>query len=480
MQRWHLTAGLVGLVLAGALVAPRLSGKQGGDVPTPPTPPTPPLIPEVPEIPEVPPVPAASDSGHLTIDAGLDRTAVLSGEGNERFLTITVGAPEDIGTVQRRPVDLAVVMDVSGSMSARGKIDYAKRAAKDLATAMEPGDVYSLVTFSDDASVVIPATRVSDPTTIHHAIDRIYEGGGTNIYAGLVKGSEEVARQVHGENVGRIVLLSDGNANVGIIDPDSLARFAAQMAGKGIAVSTIGLGIDYNEDLLARIADIGGGSYDFVDDPRQLQAVFKDELERSASVVARSTQIEVKLPAGVDGIEVLGWEAERTADGWLVDVGEVYAGDTKKIVARVKVRPEATSGEITVASAVATYHDVIDDAPGRATDDATAKITREVAVVKASIDKEKASEAAKAWGNSYLDRSARAYQEGRIAEAQAIATEGQQYLEQSAFELGDDSLAKDADNLAVQNQNFGSYAPASEEGIVTIKAAKKSSRDAMR
>ncbi len=189
MQRWHLTLGLTGLAIGAALLAPRLTALLGpAPVPAPPDPVPPVVVGEIRTTPvevELPP----PSTGHLTVEAGLDRTAVLSGHASDRFLTITVSAPENLGLSQRRPVDLAVVLDASGSMSARGKIDYAKRAAKLLASSMEAGDSYALVVFNDDASTVVPATSLTDVGAIHRAIDRVYEGGGTNLYAGMEHGA---------------------------------------------------------------------------------------------------------------------------------------------------------------------------------------------------------------------------------------------------------------------------------------------------
>jgi Ca-activated chloride channel family protein len=266
---------------------------------------------------------------------------------------------------------------------------------------MESGDVYSLVTFADDATVVIPSTPVTDAYALHRAIDGILEGGGTNIYAGLDKGAIEVRRSLGEDRVGRIVLLSDGNANVGITDPDALGRYVATLASQGVTVSTVGLGLDYNEDLLARLADLGGGTYDFVDDPRELEAVFTDELERSASMVARSTRVEIELPPGVEPLEVIGWDATRTEKGWSVAIGDIHAGNARKIVARVRVSG-ATVGPLPVASVTADYHDVVDGVLAKSLASATADVTDRVEIVEASLDKETAVEAVRAW-----DRPAR-------------------------------------------------------------------------
>ena len=137
------------------------------------------------------------------------------------------------GHTFRRPVDMAVVIDASGSMSARGKIDYAKRAAKLIASEMNRDDTFSLIAFNDEATTVISGASISDdPSLIHRQIDRIYEGGGTNLFEGMARGASEVERVLDSEAVGRVVILSDGHANVGVTDVDSLTRYAATIAAK--------------------------------------------------------------------------------------------------------------------------------------------------------------------------------------------------------------------------------------------------------
>ncbi len=475
MQRWHLTVGLGGLVLIAAAIAPTLSARVA-DSPPPVVDPTPP-IPQ--PVVVVEPVAPSTPDGHLVVTASLDRTAVLAGSGNERFLAITVSAPSELGESFRRPVDLGVVMDTSGSMTSRGKIDYAKRAAKMLASSMEEGDVYSLVTFSDDATTIVPATKIYDPASIHDAVDRILEGGGTNLYAGLEKGAGEVRRSLNEGAVGRVVLLSDGKANVGVIDPESLRRYAAMLSSQGVSVSTVGLGLDYNEDLLAEIAEIGGGTYDFVDNPKELQTVFVDELDRTAAVVARETTLRIDLPTGVHGFEVIGWDAEASGTGWNVRLGDIYAGESRTIVARVRVDAPQNADTLPVAAITADYHDLIDAQLAQTVTDAAATVTTSHAAIDASTDRTAAINANSAWGNYYLNLSARAYADGDVAKAQELAAEGGEVLKTAADAYGDESLARDAENTVRQRQIYGAYRPSSAQGLTAIKGGKEHARKAV-
>jgi Ca-activated chloride channel homolog len=469
MRRWQFTLGLTGLAIVAAALAPRLLTKPTPQDPKP-VPPPPPEVPlEVPEISEAPTLPA----GHLIVEAGLDQTAVLRGQDNDRFLAVSVTAPEDIGKSFRRNLALSVVLDASGSMSARGKIDYAKHAAKLLADSMEANDIYSLVVFNDGASTIVPPTEVENAAAIKRAIDRVYEGGGTNLYAGLQEAGTLMQGSLQDNMVGRVILLSDGLVTVGVDDPNTIAKLAAKMASQGMTVSTVGLGLDYNEDLLARISDIGGGEYDFVDDAQELSSVFSDELRRSASVVARGTRVTIDLPDGVEGLEVIGWDAEQTASGdWTVWMGDIYAGETRKIIARVRVTGDGADNQ-RVASVHADYLDIVDDVTAQAWGHANAEFTTDQSRVIASIDNHRSVEANRAYGNWYLDMSTRAYAGGDVDKAKDLAQNGERVLIEAANNFDAPALAEEAEDLNTQQQLYESYKPKSAEGKRAVKHGKE-------
>ncbi|MCB9676010.1 MAG: VWA domain-containing protein [Alphaproteobacteria bacterium] len=479
MKRWQMTLGLAGAAVVAAALAPRLTAIFA---PTPPPepPPAPPVSVVEPVVvePDVV-VEAEAEQGRLIVDAGLDRPSVLKGTASERFLTISVRAPLGEGEQVRQPVNVAVVMDTSGSMSARGKIDYAKSAAKHIVRSMGPDDEYSLVTFNDNARVIVPATRIVDVDRISRQIDRIYEGGGTNLYGGMELGKKEVLDSLDAGEVGKLVILSDGKANVGVSDPDSLARFAAQASAKGISVTALGLGVDYREDVLARIADLGGGNYDFIDDPAELSAVFEAELQRTATVVARNTAITIDLPPDVEPIEVIGWDAQKTGKGWTIFMGDVQAGAERKIVARVRVTGH-TTGDLDVAAVRADYTDLVDRIQSQSSDIAVADITVDPNRVQANVDREKSAAANRAWGNRYLEMSTRAYEQGDLKQAKKMLAEGSGVLRQAASSTGDVKLEADAKALELQLDVYEDNAPSSSEGRRAIKMNKEYFRDAYR
>jgi Ca-activated chloride channel family protein len=256
MRRWMLTTCLSGTALVAALLIPDLHAAlstRAGLSPTPAPDPAPAGAKPQPTGP----------TGSLEFTARLDQGTLLAGSDEDRFLVITVKAPDpDPG--RRMPVDVSIVMDTSGSMSGWHKMDYARAAARELVSSLQPGDRVSLVTFSDRARVLLPSQQITETRSILAAIDRIQEGGGTNMYGGLTTGLEQLRSGEQGY-VRRMLLLSDGHANVGVSDSTSLTSLARQASMADVSTSTIGLGLDFNEDLLASMADAGGGSYHFVD-----------------------------------------------------------------------------------------------------------------------------------------------------------------------------------------------------------------------
>lgn len=463
MARWHLTLALTATAAAALFIAPRLTALVAGPEPIDPVVP-PPVVPVQPSTP----------TGALALTAGLDRTQLI-GAGEERFLVVTVNAPTSGGETIDRPVDLSVVIDASGSMADRGKIDYARQAAKLLASNLDADDRFSLITFNDSARTLIPAVPVRDHGALNRAIDGILQGGGTNLFAGLEQGANQVRNSVQPGMVGRVVVLSDGHANVGLTSPAAFAKLSSELAAGGVAVSAIGLGRDYNEDLLAQMADIGGGTYDYVDDPRELSGVLADELERTASVVARGVRVKVQLPPEVQPLDVLGWDARQVDGGWSVWLGDVYAGESRKIVARVRVN-EADLGGFQAATVEADYLDLVLDTQARSTAVATATITRDHQQAAASAHRDRTIASQEAWGAWHLEQSTRAWEAGNREEALRANRAGRDVLRRAAIDFADDDLEAAAEGLEELGSVMEAASPHSYDGKGVLKAAKEESR----
>jgi Ca-activated chloride channel homolog len=460
MKRWHLTAGLS--VLAGLAAALVPTVLEHVAVPRPPEPPPVPI-----------PSPAA---GPLTLVERLDQTAIPASGVSERYLVVEVAAPDD-DSATRRPVHLAVVLDTSGSMAGRDKMTSARAAARELVAELRPADSFALVGFSDSARTWIHgASADGDKAAWGRIIDGIDPSGGTNLYDGVSAGFTEL-EAIRGDAVDRVVVLSDGMANVGTIDPKALRSLASSHTADGITVSAIGIGLDFNEDLLAAMSDAGGGSYAFVDQPGELDTLLHDELAAMATVAGRNAVVEVAMAPGVELVDVYAPAAETNADGFRLFLGDVHAGEHRKIVARVRVTAGAL-GSQPVSSAHLEY--VLPSVDGSALADASvaAEVTADLARVDRSVDAAASKQVLRAVSGAGLQAAANAYGEGKGREARQALDAGRKDLETLGNRYRDEaSVAPLASGLQQMEARFGAAPSTSDDGLYLAKKAKEEARE---
>lgn len=449
MQRWHLTAGLVGAALLAAWVAPGL----GWRLPTP------------------LPSPMAAADGPLSLRARLDQRQLLRGQDQERFLVLQVEAAAVPGGAHT-PVNVAVVLDSSGSMATDDRIGHARQAARDILGALSADDSFSLVTFSDHASTLIPASPVADPRAFASALGQLEPGGGTALYEGLQAGIRALDRPDL-SGVKRVVLLSDGMANIGPSDTPTLAALASSRVDAGISVTGIGLGLSFNEDLIAAVSDAGGGRYHFADQPEELGAVFTEELRQMAHLAAQETWLTVSLGPSVEVLEVYGYEAAVRGDGLRVFLGDVHGGESRKVVARLRVRGDGAE----IGEARLRYHLPEDGAEAGAVAPVEVQWTDNASFAEASLDPEAAALAASAEAGARYAEGARAWSEGRGDEAHQTLWDTQQRLLQAAARTGSEDLAEEARKIGASAEVFQGAAPAEASGQRALKRAKEAARD---
>ena len=219
----------------------------------------------------------------------------------------------------RTPIDLALVLDRSGSMSGE-PLEAAKLAAHDAVDLLEDGDRVAIVVYDDQVDVLVRITRVDDRASLHAAIDRIAVGGSTALHAGWMEGADQLVDLLDPARTARVVLLTDGLANAGVVDPDAIAADVARMAAHGVATSTIGLGRFFAEDLLARIADAGGGRFAHAETPAALEGIMAAELIGIDATVAR----RVRARFAADGV---AGEIVDVLNDFVVDQGELALPD---------------------------------------------------------------------------------------------------------------------------------------------------------
>ncbi len=297
-----------------------------------------------------PPNPGPSDtgwksSGGIKTRAGLSQTKVVQGSDGLVYLQIDLEVPEGTPMTQRRkPTDFVIVLDRSGSMADYRKMDFAKKAIESLISQLKEGDRFALVDFDSVVETPIPLTEVggSAKNRFRSALSAIEPRGSTNLGGGLVRGIEEIksARKNEGR-AQRLVLLSDGLANEGVTDPSEINRIAARAVSGEFAISTIGVGLDFNESLMASLADHGTGNYSFLEDLSSLDKVLAQEFYGASRIFASELKVELDLASGVEVTDASGYPVDReSASGggrFVIRPGPLYHGQKKTLFATLRL-----------------------------------------------------------------------------------------------------------------------------------------------
>ena len=297
------------------------------------------------------------DSVRLRLD--VDR-AVLPADSRENAV-IKIGL--DCVRLPRRerrpPVNLALVIDRSGSMSG-DKIARAREAALEAVRRLAPDDIVALIAYDTGVQTLVPAQRVGDGRRLESAICRLEAGGNTALYGGVTRGASEIRRHLEDRRyINRVILLSDGLANVGPSSPEELARLGATLGREGISVTTVGLGLGYNEDLMTRLAQRSDGNTYFVEHSGDLSRIFAAELGDVLNVVARRIVIEIEFPAGVRPLRFVGREGTIRGQRAELTLNQLYGGQEKFALVEVEVAPSRPGVELEIARARVSYEDAL-------------------------------------------------------------------------------------------------------------------------
>ena len=276
----------------------------------------------------------------LNLKAKSDRRYIRSTSRSNRFVLAEIVAPhshaDPNATSQRSPVNLAFVLDRSGSMAGQ-KIDLAKQAVVQSVGRLQASDRFSVVVYDDQIDVVIRSTGAT-PEAKNDAIaliNRIDARNQTNLGEGWLRGAEQVALNVAADGVNRVLLLTDGLANTGITDRDELARHASELRTRGIQTTTFGVGADFDEVLLQAMANAGGGNFYYIADQRQITDYITSEVGEALDVVARDVTLEVVTPEGVAVESLTPFPFEQRGGRTSVSLGSLVAEQVVQVVLRL-------------------------------------------------------------------------------------------------------------------------------------------------
>lgn len=274
---------------------------------------------------------------------------------SERYQMLRVGIQGyQVPDHARKDAALTFVIDVSGSMDMDNRLGLVKRSLELLVEQLRPHDSVSIVVYGSDARVVLDPTPGSEKGRILEAIYSLHPEGATNAEAGIQLGYQMAMRAYHPGGINRVILCSDGVANVGVTGPDAILEEVRHYVEEGVTLTTIGFGMDnYNDILMEQLADNGDGFYAYVDDMREARRLFIDQITGTLQTIAMDAKVQVDFnPNVVMRYRLVGFENRAIADEQFrdntVDAGEIGAGHSVTALYEVKLYPEAYGSIATV------------------------------------------------------------------------------------------------------------------------------------
>lgn len=412
----------------------------------------------------------------VRFEGRLDRGAVHVGSDGEIHLElVATGAEPTERMLVRRPTDVVVVLDRSGSMEGE-PLANALAAIRELVGQLGHDDRFALVTYANDAALAIPLARAAGEarSSWMSRLGAVVAGGGTNMSAGLDRAHDLVVASRSAGRMARIVLLSDGHANQGDATPEGLTRRSGRATAGEYVLSTVGVGEGFDERLMSRLADAGSGNFYYVPNVEVLAGIFADEFESARQTLATALEIRIDTPRGVQVVDAAGYPIERHADHATLRPGPLFAGQQRSFWVTLRV-PAAEAGTIALGDVELGYTPAA-GGPRRAlrlpTLPAIAAVVDETRFV-ASLDKDAvAAHHAEDVVNRIRQSVSELVARGAYAEAQQ-RLDDVDYSELRALGYEPEATESFADVLEIKKEvDAAAAAPAMEQGKVRSRLGK--------
>jgi Ca-activated chloride channel family protein len=373
-----------------------------------------------------------TDPKLVALSGDLSAATLQPGQANEFFARVKIDASSMPGA-DRPPVNLALALDVSGSMQGEA-MDAARASALDLLEALEDGDRFSLVTFGGKVELAFPAQVLDERSrqSALIAIERIEARGTTEMLGGLGLALSQAQAGHNPEGVNRVVLLSDGVPN----QLQGVAELGDQAAASGITITSLGLGLEFDEQLLTQLSQRSGGRYHYIEESEEVREVFASELLQMRRVVARNLALTMQPGPGVEILGVLGHSPVSAGRGLQVSLGELADDESRELVLRLRTSPHREGARAELLDLTLGFEDVAAGA-GYLTRDAFMSVS-----VGESVDEE--AEAAALQVEIAGEHASAA---AAILEVTAMAASGQYAPALSRLEAAESRARKAAERL---------------------------------
>ena len=347
------------------------------------------------------------------------RPVSLKSVKEENFLRIGLTGFELPANKERQPVNVSIVIDKSGSMRGE-KIAQAREAAVQAVDRLSDNDIVSVIAYDSSVNVVLPATKASGREEIKAKIRSITAAGNTALFAGVSKGAAEIRKFLDEDTVNRVILLSDGQANVGPSTARELEQLGTSLIKEGISVSTMGLGLGYNEDLMTSLAMAASGNHVFIEDAKNLVSVFQNEFDDVLSVVAQRINIKADLAPGVRPVKVLNYDADIIGQTVSLDLGQLYSRQERYFVIEVEVTCGASGTTKPVGDVQVEYNNLITETTDKLSSSIQVKFSESEEQVVAAVDKEIMGSCVIQVANERNRRATELRDQGRVEEARNL------------------------------------------------------------
>ena len=372
-----------------------------------------------------------TSAAELKLEADLGQSLLPAGKSGPVYLRLSLKSLAGPKSEKRTPINATIVIDRSGSMQG-DRIEAAKEGARVALKRLSDSDKVSLVAYNHGVEVLSPAAPLRESRDkLIKAINGLESSGTTALHAGVTEGGRQVEEYLADNAVNRVILLSDGLANVGPSSPSDLAELGRKLASKGISVSTIGLGLDYNEDLMQRLAAASDGNHVFVERPSDLAEIFDREFGDALSVSARDITIIIECKTGFTPKRILGRDGTISGDTIKLKLNQLHASNERYVVVELNAASVHGEGAADVADVRVTYSDLDSGKSGTAEARPSVRFSSDAKAVEASLNKPVMSQVTQQIATENSEQAVDLRDKGDIAGARKVLEDNVQYLKKS-------------------------------------------------
>ena len=394
-----------------------------------------------------------SQAAEVKVEADLGRAVLPTADPGSVYLRLSLKSLSPAKRERRTRINAAVVIDRSGSMQG-DRIAAAKEGARVALDRLSSDDAIALVAYNHNVDVLSPAAPLrGSRDRLTRAIDRLTADGTTALYDGVKEGGRQVEELASDDNVNRVILLSDGLANVGPSSPYELARLGRKLASRGITVSTIGLGLDYNEDLMQRLAAASDGNHVFVERPSDLAEIFDREFGDALSVSARDITITIECKLGFKPIRILGRDGTIDGNRITLKLNQLQSENERYVVVELEAPEGRSEGAAEIADVRVDYIDLDKGAaPARVEARPAVRFSKSVKEVEHGLNKAVMSQVAAQIATERSEKAVELRDKGDIAGARKVLEDNATYIKRSYEQYGSGAASAPTASIGMLNE----------------------------